>query len=153
MHKATLRHVQSTTAVLSHCQLQHTFSSCVPYAIVHDALQTGKQRCCVKAILATHIYTGAGKHVAPLATAVYAFSDTCMCIHASCLGEMRIEDLRWLLSQVIMSMSVMQVHDRMTEQVYSTPLKSFATDVVPTPVFTVPIMEQGTAALEQINEV
>lgn len=47
----------------------------------------------------------------------------------------------------------MQVHDRMTEQVYPTALKSFGTDTVPTPVFTVPIMEQGTAALEQINEV
>ena len=41
----------------------------------------------------------------------------------------------------------------MTEQVYPAPLKSFGTDAVPTPVFTVPIMEQGTAALEQINEV
>ena len=41
----------------------------------------------------------------------------------------------------------------MTEQVYPRPLQSFKTDVVPTPVFTVPIMEQGAAALEQINEV
>ncbi|KAA6424168.1 MAG: putative phosphoribosylformylglycinamidine chloroplastic mitochondrial-like [Trebouxia sp. A1-2] len=44
------------------------------------------------------------------------------------------------------------VHDRMTEQVYPTPLLSFKTDMVPTPVFTVPIMSQGAAALEQINE-
>lgn len=51
------------------------------------------------------------------------------------------------------ALCVLQVHDRMTEQVYTTPLKSFGTDVVPTPVFTVPIMEQGTPALEQINEV
>ncbi len=41
----------------------------------------------------------------------------------------------------------------MTEQVYPTPLLSFKTDMVPTPVFTVPIMAQGAAALEQINEV
>jgi len=41
----------------------------------------------------------------------------------------------------------------MTEQVYPTPLLSFKTDTVPTPVFTVPIMSQGAAALEQINEV
>ena len=41
----------------------------------------------------------------------------------------------------------------MTEQVYPTPLSSFKTDTVPTPVFTVPIMAQGAAALEQINEV
>ena len=48
---------------------------------------------------------------------------------------------------------LLQVHDRMTEQVYPTPLRSFKTDTVPTPVFTVPIMSQGAAALEQINEV
>ena len=47
----------------------------------------------------------------------------------------------------------MQVHDRMTEQVYSAPLQSFRTDTVPTPVFTVPVMAQGAAALQQINEV
>lgn len=46
-----------------------------------------------------------------------------------------------------------QVHDRMTEQVYPRPLQSFKTDMVPTPVFTVPVMAQGAAALEQINEV
>lgn len=46
-----------------------------------------------------------------------------------------------------------QVHDRMTEQVYPRPLQSFKTDMVPSPVFTVPIMAQGAAALEQINEV
>ncbi|KAL3143377.1 hypothetical protein ABBQ38_002205 [Trebouxia sp. C0009 RCD-2024] len=44
------------------------------------------------------------------------------------------------------------VHDRMTEQVYPRPLQSFKTDMVPTPVFTVPVMAQGAAALEQINE-
>lgn len=49
--------------------------------------------------------------------------------------------------------SAEQVHDRMTEQVYPRALQSFKTDMVPTPVFTVPIMEQGAAALEQINEV
>ena len=41
----------------------------------------------------------------------------------------------------------------MTEQVYPRPLQSFKTDMVPTPVFTVPVMAQGAAALEQINEV
>ena len=48
---------------------------------------------------------------------------------------------------------VVQVHDRMTEQVYPAPLQSFRTDTVPTPVFTVPVMAQGAAALQQINEV
>lgn len=46
----------------------------------------------------------------------------------------------------------MQVHDRMTEEVYSEPLRSFASSAVPGLVFTVPVMEKGRAALEQINE-
>ncbi len=45
-----------------------------------------------------------------------------------------------------------QVHDRMTEQVYLEPLRSFATSVTPGPVFTIPVLEKGRAALEQINE-
>ena len=48
---------------------------------------------------------------------------------------------------------VSQVHDRMTEQMYSKPLTSFAVDTQPTPVYTVPVMEQGRQALIQINEV
>ncbi len=46
----------------------------------------------------------------------------------------------------------MQVHDRMTEQVYLEPLKSFVSPVIPSPVFTVPVLEQGRRALEEINE-
>jgi phosphoribosylformylglycinamidine synthase len=45
------------------------------------------------------------------------------------------------------------VHDRMTEQVYEAPAASFKVDAVPAPVFTVPVMQQGRAALEAINEV
>ncbi len=45
-----------------------------------------------------------------------------------------------------------QVHDRMTEQVYLEPLKSFTSPVTPSPVFTVPVLEQGRRALEEINE-
>ena len=48
---------------------------------------------------------------------------------------------------------MLQVHDRMTEQVYGQPLKSFATDLLPMPVFSVPVMEKGAAALKDINEV
>ena len=48
---------------------------------------------------------------------------------------------------------LIQVHDRMTEQVYPTPLRSFKTDTLPTAVFTVPVMAKGAAALEEINEV
>lgn len=45
------------------------------------------------------------------------------------------------------------VHDRMTEQVYVEPAKTFKVDAVPAPVFTVPVMEKGRAALEEINSV
>jgi hypothetical protein len=45
-----------------------------------------------------------------------------------------------------------QVHDRMTEQVYVESLKSFVSPVTPGPVFTVPVLEQGRRALEEINE-
>ncbi|KAL4423911.1 hypothetical protein ABPG75_001212 [Micractinium tetrahymenae] len=44
------------------------------------------------------------------------------------------------------------VHDRMTEQVYPEPLRSFASDQVPAPVITIPVVEQGRAALEAINK-
>ena len=40
----------------------------------------------------------------------------------------------------------------MTEQVYLEPLKSFTSPVTPSPVFTVPVLEQGRRALEDINE-
>ncbi len=45
-----------------------------------------------------------------------------------------------------------QVHDRMTEEVYERPLASFRTDVTPAPVYTVPLLEHGRAALEEIDE-
>ena len=44
-----------------------------------------------------------------------------------------------------------QVHDRMTEQVYPEPLRSFAGAAAPGAVCTVPVLTQGRAALEAIN--
>jgi phosphoribosylformylglycinamidine synthase len=44
------------------------------------------------------------------------------------------------------------LHDRMTEEEYETPLTTFDSGAQPVPVTTVPIMEQGRAALEKINE-
>ncbi len=43
------------------------------------------------------------------------------------------------------------VHDRMTETRYVEPLSSFETGMVPESVFTIPVMEEGRAALEQVN--
>ncbi|GBF90353.1 hypothetical protein Rsub_02459 [Raphidocelis subcapitata] len=44
------------------------------------------------------------------------------------------------------------VHDRMTEEVYSSPVKSFAVTATPAATLTVPVMAQGRAALEKINK-
>lgn len=44
------------------------------------------------------------------------------------------------------------VHDRMTECVYTQRLTSFETSVVPEEVRSVPVMEKGRKALEEINE-
>ena len=38
-------------------------------------------------------------------------------------------------------------------QVYPQPLDTFASDVVPGPVFAVPVVDQGRAALESIDKV
>ena len=40
----------------------------------------------------------------------------------------------------------------MTECVYTTPLQSFATQITPKPVITIPVMKSGQAALEAINK-
>lgn len=40
----------------------------------------------------------------------------------------------------------------MTEEVYPSPLRSFSADVTPAPVYTVPLLEKGRSALEDINE-
>ena len=45
-----------------------------------------------------------------------------------------------------------QVHDRMTECVYPSALKSFTLDKAPQPVFTIPLLSNGRAALEKINK-
>ncbi|KAK9795604.1 hypothetical protein WJX73_007566 [Symbiochloris irregularis] len=56
------------------------------------------------------------------------------------------------LSEADIARFAVMVHDRMTEEVYPAPLTSFATNVVPDPVYTVPVMAEGQAALEHINE-
>jgi len=44
------------------------------------------------------------------------------------------------------------LHDRMTEEEYATPIQSFESGAVTNEVVTVPIMKEGRAALERINE-
>ncbi len=43
------------------------------------------------------------------------------------------------------------VHDRMTECAYPAPLETFESGIEPEPVFTIPILREGRAALERIN--
>ena len=43
------------------------------------------------------------------------------------------------------------VHDRMTEVQYPEPLTSFETGMTPEEVFSIPVMEEGRAALERVN--
>ncbi len=46
---------------------------------------------------------------------------------------------------------VSAVHDRMTETVYRERLRSFETGITPEPVYVVPVLEEGRAAIEEIN--
>ena len=45
-----------------------------------------------------------------------------------------------------------EVHDRMTECPYPEPLCTFETGIEPESVFEIPVMEEGRAALEKINQ-
>ncbi|MCZ6632294.1 MAG: AIR synthase-related protein, partial [bacterium] len=44
------------------------------------------------------------------------------------------------------------VHDRMTECPYPEPLNTFESGITPEPVFEIPLIEEGRAALEKINK-
>lgn len=96
----------------------------------------------------------------PRMTFTSAFSSNAVSICQACgplpVGRLELSrrylfrsnsDLSALAKSTITSM----LHDRMTEQVYETPLTTFGTAVQPKPVRTIPILEQGRAALEQIN--
>ena len=41
----------------------------------------------------------------------------------------------------------------MTEQIYTEPLVSLHSDLAPSPVTSIPVMQNGRAALEAINDV
>ncbi|KFM22797.1 putative phosphoribosylformylglycinamidine synthase, chloroplastic/mitochondrial [Auxenochlorella protothecoides] len=87
-----------------------------------------------------------------------AWSANAVSICASCgLGKVeRVEvsrrfRLRGGASTAQLAAFAASVHDRMTEEVYPTPLTSFASSVIPAPVFTVPVVSEGRAALERVN--
>eukprot|EP00854_Cymbomonas_tetramitiformis_P010446 gene10446-12353_t len=56
------------------------------------------------------------------------------------------------LSETEIATFAAMVHDRMTECVYVAALTSFKSDVVPEEVRSVPVMEHGRAALEEVNQ-
>ena len=60
------------------------------------------------------------------------------------------EDLAAFSSSPITHHSLL-LYDRMTECVYPEQLKSFETGITPAPVITIPLIEDGRAALEKIN--
>jgi phosphoribosylformylglycinamidine synthase len=97
----------------------------------------------------------------PRMTFTSAFSSNACSICKAC--DIPVERLelsrryRFLLSSGELSEEAVQalkamLHDRMTEEEYTKALTTFDNGVQPEPVITVPIMEQGRAALERINE-
>ena len=95
----------------------------------------------------------------PRMTFTSAFSSNCVSICIACnLPVSRCElSRRYFLvtsesisnnaSDLIKSM----LHDRMTEELYENPIVSFDSGAVAHPVQTIPIMSEGRAALEKIN--
>jgi phosphoribosylformylglycinamidine synthase len=63
---------------------------------------------------------------------------------------------RFVLSQPLTAKSIAIIksllHDRMTEQEYPKPLQTFDSGATAAPVRTIPIMKEGRAALERINQ-
>jgi phosphoribosylformylglycinamidine synthase len=84
-----------------------------------------------------------------------AFSTNAVAICRACGLDkiLRVEkSRRWILPQnEDRNHFIVRHHDRMTECPYASPLESFETGLVPEPVITVPLIEKGPAALQDIN--
>ncbi len=84
-----------------------------------------------------------------------AFSTNAVAICRACGLDkiLRIEkSRRWILPQnEDRNRFIARHHDRMTECPYASPLESFETGLVSEPVITVPLIEKGPAALQDIN--
>jgi len=98
--------------------------------------------------------------VGPRSNFSTAFSTNAVSITASCgLGKVdRMERSRRFLITATRPLTDKEraafaslVHDRMTEEVYTAPVKSFRVNTKPAPVFTIPVMKEGRKALEAIN--
>ena len=97
----------------------------------------------------------------PRMTFASAFSSNAVSICQAC-GLSTIDRLersrrfRFTLNKALSPRALIDIHDilhdRMTEQEYKEPINTFDVNVVTEEVTTVPIMEEGRAALEKINK-
>ncbi|KAI2509181.1 CobB/CobQ-like glutamine amidotransferase domain [Fragilaria crotonensis] len=95
----------------------------------------------------------------PRMTFTSAFSSNCVSICNSCnLPVARCELSRRYFLETSGSLSgdatgviKAMLHDRMTEEIFENPIKTFDSGAVAVPVQTIPIMTEGRAALEKIN--
>jgi phosphoribosylformylglycinamidine synthase len=113
--------------------------------------------------LAGHTFLGGGQtvlEVGPRMNFTTAWSTNAVAICRACgiATIRRIERSRRYAIDALRSLSEEEqarflalVHDRMTECPYPTRLETFATGAEPEPVFTVPVLRDGRAALERIN--
>jgi phosphoribosylformylglycinamidine synthase len=94
----------------------------------------------------------------PRMTFTSAFSSNAVSICQACdIPVERCEKSRryWFdtsLSVTARAAVVTMLHDKMTEQLYATPCETFDSGATPQPVMTIPIMSEGRAALERINQ-
>ena len=96
----------------------------------------------------------------PRKTFASAFSSNAVSICKAC--DLPIDRLelsrryRFSLSETLSDKATSAIkkmlHDRMTEEEYKVPLTTFDSGAHPEPVQTIPIMEEGRAALEKVNE-
>lgn len=96
----------------------------------------------------------------PRMTFTSAFSSNAVSICQACdLPIQRLELSRRYLFQLTESLDGKAIallrgmlHDRMTEEEYAEPLTTFENGAVTVPTRTIPIMEKGRAAMEEINQ-
>ena len=95
----------------------------------------------------------------PRMTFTSAFSSNCVSVCVSCnvpvarcelSRRYRLETSANLSDNATNVIKAM-LHDRMTEEIYENPITTFDSGAVAVPVQTIPIMTEGRAALEKVN--
>lgn len=99
----------------------------------------------------------------PRMTFTSAFSSNAVSICTKCDLPISRLELSWRyrfcmaedgqrLSAPAVTVIKAMLHDRMTQEEYPTPLATFQTGLQPKPLRTIPIMKEGRAALEKLND-